>query len=176
MMCAPTSASVALRRSEGCSAPSTVSPQALFASLEIRKIGHSIRGRIGLRFSMDMNSNPNLPSKISMIMVGVENVARSVAFYRDVAGLEIQSQSPEFAFFNTGSVTLALNLPLGLHVKPRAGAVEIIFPVESVTKGHILLKERGCRFLNDPREVTPGSWAATFTDPDGHHLTLFGSK
>src|SRR5437867_6764685 len=71
-----------------------------------------------------MASNPNLPSKMSMIMLGVENVARSVAFYRNVVGLELQSQSAEFAFFSTGSVTLALNLPLGLHVQPRAGATE----------------------------------------------------
>jgi predicted enzyme related to lactoylglutathione lyase len=123
-----------------------------------------------------MASNPNMPSKISMIMLGVENVARSVAFYRDVVGLELQSQSSEFAFFSTGSVTLALNLPLGLHMQPRAGATEIIFPVESVSTAQALLKERGCSFLNEPREVTPGSWAVNFKDPDGHHLTLLGSK
>jgi predicted enzyme related to lactoylglutathione lyase len=123
-----------------------------------------------------MDTNPNLPSKISMIMLGVENVPRSVAFYRDVVGLELQSQSSEFAFFKAGSVTLALSLPLGLNLKPRAGAAEIIFPVESVTKAQLLLKNRGCSFLKDAREVTPGSWAATFTDPDGHHLTLLGPQ
>lgn len=111
-----------------------------------------------------------------MVMLGVENVGHSVAFYRDVIGLELQSQSPEFAFFNAGSVTLALNLPLGLSVKPRAGATEIVFPVESVAQARLLLKERGCSFLREPREVTPGSWAVTFNDPDGHHITLLGSK
>lgn len=123
-----------------------------------------------------MDSNPNLPSKISMIMLGVEDVARSVVFYRDVVALDLQSQSSEFAFFKTGAVTLALSRPLGLHLQPRAGAVEVIFAVASVSEAHRLLKERDCRFLNDPREVTPDSWAATFTDPDGHHLTLFGPK
>src|SRR5438046_9609987 len=99
-------------------------------------------------------NSPNLPSKISMIMLGVENVARSVAFYRDVVGLELQSQSSEFAFFKTGSLTLVLNLPLGLHVQPRAGATEIIFPVESVSKAQSLLKERRSRFHNDPPAYT----------------------
>jgi len=123
-----------------------------------------------------MTSNPNLPSKISMIMLGVENVERSLAFYRDVVGLESQSQSAEFAFLSTGSVTLVLSLPLGLHMQQRAGATEIIFPVESVSKAQSLLKGRNCSFLNEPREVTPGSWAITLTDPDGHHLTLLGSR
>jgi predicted enzyme related to lactoylglutathione lyase len=123
-----------------------------------------------------MENNPNLPSKISMIMLGVENVARSVAFYRDVVGLELQSQSPEFAFVKAGAVTLALSLPLGLHVQPRAGAMEIILPVESVSRAQILLKDRGCNSQKEPREVTPGSWAVNFTDPDGHHLTLLGAK
>jgi predicted enzyme related to lactoylglutathione lyase len=123
-----------------------------------------------------MANNPNLPSKISMIMLGVENVARSVAFYRDVVGLELQSQSTEFAFLSTGSVTLALSLPLGLHAQPRAGAMEMVFPVESVSTSQRLLKEKGCIFLNEPHEVTPGSWAVNFRDPDGHYLTLLGSK
>ncbi len=123
-----------------------------------------------------MASNPNLPTRISMIMLGVENVARSAAFYRDAAGLEPQSESAEFAFFAAGSITLALSRPLGLHMQPLAGAVEIIFPVDSVSNAHEILKARNCSFLNEPREVTPGSWAATFTDPDGHHLTLFGPR
>jgi predicted enzyme related to lactoylglutathione lyase len=111
-----------------------------------------------------------------MIMLGVEQIDRSVKFYRDTLALELQNQSAEFAFFSAGGVTLALGLPLGHAVQSKAGAVEIIFPVESVTAAHGLLTERGCQFLNQPREVTPGSWAATFTDPDGHRLTLFGAK
>jgi len=121
-------------------------------------------------------SGRNLPSQVSMIMLGVENIARSVAFYRDTLSLKLSNQSGEFAFFSAGSVTLALGTPLGHAVQPRAGATEIIFPVESVGASHELLVGRGCKFLNAPREVTPGSWAATFTDPDGHRLTLFGPK
>ena len=111
-----------------------------------------------------------------MIMLGVEQIERSVKFYRDTLALELQHQSAEFAFFAAGGITLALGLPLGQAVQAKAGAVEIIFPVESVTAAHGLLQERGCQFLNAPREVTSGSWAATFTDPDRHRLTLFGPR
>ena len=57
-----------------------------------------------------------------------------------------------------------------------AGATEIVVAAESVSSRFSELKERGCTFINEPREVTPGSWAATCTDPDGHWLTLFGPK
>jgi len=115
-------------------------------------------------------------SSVSMIMLGVESVATSVEFYRDRLGLTLNNQSGEFAFFSAGGITLALGAPLGRAVRPRAGATEIIFPVESVGASYGWLKHRGCEFASEPREVTAGSWAATFTDPDGHRLTLFGPK
>ena len=118
----------------------------------------------------------NSPSQISMIMLGVEDLPRSVAFYRDVVGLNPQSESPEFAFFSAGAVTLILSLSLGRHVQPRRGAVEVIFPVDSVEAAQAILTQRGYAFAREPQEVTPGSWALNFTDPDGHHLTLFGKK
>ena len=97
-------------------------------------------------------------SSVSMIMLGVESVAVSVEFYRDTLGLTLNNQSGEFAFFSAGGITLALGAPLGRVVRPRAGATEIIFPVESVGASHALLTHRGCKFINEPREVTTGSW------------------
>ena len=113
---------------------------------------------------------------ISMIMLGVENLPRSVAFYRDVVGLQVQSESSEFAFLAAGAITLALSSSLGRHIQPRAGAMEVIFGVDSVTAAQSELAARGCTFEREPNEVTPGSWALNFTDPDGHHLTVFGKK
>jgi hypothetical protein len=52
----------------------------------------------------------------------------------------------------------------------------VIFGVESVHAAQSALAERGCTFRDEPREVTPGSWALNFDDPDGHHLTAFGKK
>jgi predicted enzyme related to lactoylglutathione lyase len=111
-----------------------------------------------------------------MIMLGVENLARSIEFYRDTLALELRNQSSEFAFFAAGGVTLGLNVPLGKAVEPRPGATEIVFPIESVNASYSMLGQRGCKFINEPREVFQGSWAVSFTDPDGHRLTLFGPK
>jgi predicted enzyme related to lactoylglutathione lyase len=115
-------------------------------------------------------------TKILMVMLGVTNMDTSVAFYRDLLGLELTSQSAEFAFFSGGGVTLALNAALGKAVPPAKSSVEIVFPVDSVAAAHRKLSERGCKFLNPPREVNPGNWAATFSDPDGHVLSVYGPK
>jgi catechol 2,3-dioxygenase-like lactoylglutathione lyase family enzyme len=113
---------------------------------------------------------------ISMITLGISNLSESIAFYRDTLNLELKGQHEGFAFFNAGPVMLVLNVPLGRAVEPRVGAVEIIFPVEGVRAAHAELAGLGCKFAAQPHLVSPGSWAATFTDPDGHRLTLFGPE
>ena len=114
--------------------------------------------------------------KISLIALGVSDLSKSVAFYRDKAGFYLQNQFESFAFFSAGPVMLMLNSGLRRPEGPLAGAMEIVVAAESVTAGHRQLIEKGCKFVNEPREVTPGSWACTFSDPDGHWLTLFGPK
>ena len=115
-------------------------------------------------------------SKITLVALGVSDVARSAAFYREKAGFELQGQMEQFAFFGAGSINLMLNGGLRRPDGPLTGAVELVIAAESVTAKHKELSERGCTFINEPRPVTGDSWAATFTDPDGHWLTLFGPK
>jgi predicted enzyme related to lactoylglutathione lyase len=114
--------------------------------------------------------------KIALITLGVSDLGASVDFYRSKAGFELQSQAGTLAFFAGGPVMLMLNAGLRRPGGPLAGAVEVVLAAESVTGAHRQLLERGCTFINQPREVSPGSWAATFTDPDGHWLTLFGPE
>src|SRR5262245_11225991 len=112
--------------------------------------------------------------KITLIALGVSDVAKSVAFYRDMVGLELQNQFGGIAFFAAGPITLMLNQELRRPNGPLPGATEIVLAADSVTSMQRVLLDRGCMFINEPREVTPGSWATTFADPDGHWLTLFG--
>jgi predicted enzyme related to lactoylglutathione lyase len=114
--------------------------------------------------------------KITLIALGISDLSKSVAFYRDKVGFELQNQFESIAFFSAGPVTLMLNGGLRRPDRPLAGATEIVLAAESVTALRQQLIERGCQFINEPREVTPGSWASTFSDPDGHWLTLFGPK
>lgn len=117
------------------------------------------------------------PLRVSMISLGVTDMERSVKFYGDTLGLQILGKPAEVSMFKAGDVTLVLNLPAGRNAgSALVGSVEMIFPVESVKDAYALLTERGCKFLREPREVTPGIWAATFTDPDGHRLTVLGPR
>jgi catechol 2,3-dioxygenase-like lactoylglutathione lyase family enzyme len=109
-----------------------------------------------------------------MLMLGVVSLETSVPFYRDTVDLEIENQIPGLAFLNAGAIKLLLSEDLGRAITPTAGAVEVILPADSVAAAYQALKEKGCQFLREPREVTPGLHAATFRDPDGHLLTLFG--
>ena len=116
---------------------------------------------------------------IAVVMLGVKDLPRSVAFYRDTLGLKAQGEVPgEFAFFNAGATTLALSSPLAdpKSSPSTVGALEVVFGVEDVTAGYEALRARGVTFVVEPRNVTGANWSAVFTDPDGHRLSIFGPK
>lgn len=114
--------------------------------------------------------------KIGMVMLGVKDMQKSVAFYRDQVGFGVQFESPAFSFLNAGTVTLVLNADLAKHAASIAGAMELVLPVPSVKAAYNALKQRGMTFTHEPHQVTPTDWAANFDDPSGHHLSVFGPK
>ena len=64
--------------------------------------------------ALPQNPQPALPTlRVSMIALGVTDMAKSVKFYGDTLGLQIAGKPGELTFFQAGSVTLALNRPLG---------------------------------------------------------------
>ncbi len=113
---------------------------------------------------------------IRFVMLGVTDLTRAVAFYRDKLGLSLNFQSTEFAFFDGGGVTLGLGTPLARGIPQIAGATEVVFGVEDVMGAYEALRARGIKFIYEPRNVTGTDWAAAFEDPDGHKLSVFGAK
>ncbi len=59
---------------------------------------------------------------------------------------------------------------------PLAGAAEVVFSVDDVRAAHQELAERGISFTREPRVVSGPMWAANFSDPDGHGLSVFGPE
>jgi predicted enzyme related to lactoylglutathione lyase len=123
-----------------------------------------------------MSENPNRPSKISGVVIGVTDMGKSIDFYHGVLGMEVTNRMVDVATLSAGTVMLVLSVPFGKAIKPAPACMELILPVDSVSASHALLIERGCKFSREPAEMRPGSWAATFADPDGHILTIFGGK
>ncbi len=115
-------------------------------------------------------------TKIGVVMLGVKDLGRSVAFYRDKLGLTVQREIPGFAFLDGGGVTLALSEPLARASRHMAGATEVVFSVEGVRAAYEALREQGVAFTHEPRTVTGPMWAANFQDPDGHKLSIFGPE
>ena len=113
---------------------------------------------------------------ISVVMLGVKDVQRSLQFYRDVLGLKLATQFESFAFFQTGSATLVLSEGLAQHTGQGAGATEIVFSVDGVREHYQALVERGVTFIQEPRVATGTQWVANFQDPDGHRLSIFGAE
>ncbi len=113
---------------------------------------------------------------VGVVMLGVEQLARAVAFYRDKLGLVLKGQNEGFAFLDGGGVTLCLSEALARAGGPIAGAVEVVFSVEDVRGAHKALAARGIQFTHEPRTVTGPLWAANFNDPDGHKLSVFGPE
>jgi catechol 2,3-dioxygenase-like lactoylglutathione lyase family enzyme len=113
-------------------------------------------------------------TKVGVVMLGVQNVARSLAFYRDQLGLKVQHEIPGFAFLDAGAVTLCLSEPAAKARGQIAGAGEVVFSVENVSAAYQALRAKAVQFTHEPRNVTPTSKAANFDDPDGNHLSIFG--
>jgi catechol 2,3-dioxygenase-like lactoylglutathione lyase family enzyme len=125
------------------------------------------------------NATPNTTqntTKISHVMLGVESTTRSLAFYRDVLGLSVQSEHEGFAFLDAGGFTLALSEGLARACDPRVGATDLVFGVEDVRAAYESLKSKGVEFMHEPRAVAGPMFAANFTDPDGHRLSIFGPE
>ncbi|HMD33253.1 MAG TPA: VOC family protein [Candidatus Acidoferrales bacterium] len=115
-------------------------------------------------------------SRVGTILLGVTHMPRSIAFYRDTLGLPLAAQFESFAFFNAGTITLALSEGLARAIPQIAGATEVVFSVDGVRQAHKALHEEGVAFTIEPRQVAGPNWAANFDDPDGHHLSIFGPE
>ncbi|MET0619789.1 MAG: VOC family protein [Thermoanaerobaculia bacterium] len=119
---------------------------------------------------------PTTGMKIGMLMLGVTDMNRSVAFYRDCVGLPVQFGNDEVTFLDGGGVTLVLQVRKELPPPDGGNRTEIVLPVEDIDEAHRTLRDRGAAFRVEPRLVTGDRLAADFRDPDGHVLSIFGPK
>lgn len=109
--------------------------------------------------------------KLGLIMVVVKDMDRSVAFYRDVLGLKLQFQTPEWSQFDAGNIHVGLHAESDqLKVHPTESA-QFGFYVDDIQKTVSGLKNRGVHILRPPKQEDFGT-LSIFTDPDGYHIEI----
>ena len=111
--------------------------------------------------------------KIGQISRNVENIDKSVTWYRDVLGLSHLYTFGDIAFFNCQGVRLFLNQTEG-NIKDQS---IIYFQVDDVREFHTTLSSRGVIFVNAPHmihkhEDGTEEWMAFFNDLDGGALAI----
>ena len=122
------------------------------------------------------SSPPGLAYRQTVVVqVGVSNLDKAVAFYRDVLELKVTEQRDDikFAHIATNVPGLEIGLSEGSTLSG-SGASVINFGVADVAAARTLLESRGVKFTG-PTQVIPGKVAlAGFADPDGNRLRLAG--
>ena len=113
-----------------------------------------------------------------MLMLGVREMDRSLAFYRDVArDLRVQFCIGRSSRFWTAEASRWCS-SLEPTQPPRAEAAgpRSSFRSRTSTRRTARCCERGVAFRIAPRVVTGDRLAADFRDPDGHVLSIFGPR
>lgn len=118
--------------------------------------------------------------RLTLVTLGVEDLDRAVAFYRDIVGWVPASTSDGVAFFDLDGFILALwphrDLAADSGLSAEGLGAYHGFALahnarsrEEVDAIFARLHERGAAVAKPPVETDWGGYSGYFTDPDGHH-------
>lgn len=107
---------------------------------------------------------------LNYVTLAVADLARSLAFYRDVLGCAIRAEWPDGAYLEAGSLWLCLSRDDQVRSLPRSDYSHIAFSVSADDYDSLrarLLAE--CAIWKDDRSEGASTY---FLDPDGHKLEI----
>lgn len=108
--------------------------------------------------------------RVDYVIILVSDMDRSVAFYRDVAGLPLRFESPGWTEFATEGATIALHSadePASGEVPAsRAGTCRPGWRVADIAAYHRRMLDHDVPCVREPEEVF-GAKVAVYRDPDG---------
>jgi catechol 2,3-dioxygenase-like lactoylglutathione lyase family enzyme len=116
--------------------------------------------------------------KVFAICLLVEKLEASLAFYRDMLGMKVNSEDNGFAEFKLGETPLALyerkqaTAMFPERFMSAAGGVVIALQVENVDKTCDDLRSKGIKLFEEPKVTTWGQTVAYLHDPDGYIIEL----
>jgi lactoylglutathione lyase len=115
--------------------------------------------------------------RVTYAIIFVSDMKRSVAFYRDVLGLPLRFESPEWTEFATDGATLALHASETADgakddlQKVPAGRCRPGLSVPNLDEFHARMVERSVPCIQEPKELF-GARIAQYVDPDGLGISV----
>ena len=115
--------------------------------------------------------------RVNYAIVFVSDMKRSVAFYRDVLGLPLKFESPEWTEFTTDGATLALHkseepvVADDHHHRLAAGRCRPGLSVANLDEFHRRMVENDVPCTQEPKELF-GARIAQYIDPDGLGISV----
>jgi len=123
-------------------------------------------------------------NRISIICLGVKDMAQSIRFYRDGLGFatDEKEDSPKVVFFNTTGTKFEL-YPLELlaedineknppHIAGGFAGITLAYNVKSEAEVHAVMdlaEKAGATIAKEPQRVFWGGYSGYFTDPNGYY-------
>jgi predicted enzyme related to lactoylglutathione lyase len=114
------------------------------------------------------------PQRVSMLMLGCTDLARSLHFYETLLGFRNLGGAGDLIFLDAGNVRVGLSAALARARPPGEGSFEIVLATQGVRSEFARLSEAGAKVLHGPRSIDGTNEVANLTDPDGHVISLFG--
>jgi len=112
--------------------------------------------------------------KLGQIAVNVENVERTVAFYKEVIKLTLLFEMEGLAFFQCGETRLLLSKPEREEFNHPSSV--LYFQVEDLNSEVSRMKNAGAVFIDEPHMVAKvgdiETWMAFFKDTEGNTHAL----
>ena len=123
-------------------------------------------------------------NRISIICLGVKDMAQSIRFYRDGLGFSTDEKedNPKVVFFNTTGTKFEL-YPLSLlaedineknppQIAMGFAGITLAYNVKSEAEVHEIMelaKKAGAVIVKEPQKVFWGGYSGYFTDPNGYY-------
>ena len=109
-----------------------------------------------------------MEQRISLVTLGVTNLARARAFYEAMGWRGAQQPDGEVAFFQAGGMVFGLWAALGGHGAP---GVELAYNVRSPAEVDAVLEEAtsaGGSIVRPAAHAAWGGYTGAFADPEGY--------
>lgn len=110
--------------------------------------------------------------RINYVIVFVSDMKRSVSFYRDLIGLPLRFESPDWTEFVSEGATLALHSSeasidgRAIRANAQSGSCRPGFSVSDLDEFHVRMLGSNVPCTQEPKNVF-GNRIAQYEDPDG---------